>query len=263
VELTTAFGPGDARHLTPLRSAAGPLLAPIDRELIDVVWGEGGYPAAAAYRDDHHRTARAHRPWANDGSVYDPERARARARDDGAAFAERCAARIAGGGLCTLAFDTELFGHHWHEGPLFLEAFVEACADRGVPLVPLDDALAEVQAEPWPAGLDAATSWGQPPTLWTWSGAQVARFAHDQRRAELDVVARGARVDERTARALLAVQASDWAFLESRALSGPYAVERLERHLTELGAALSGAPDPGTSPGALAPHLRLAPLLEP
>ncbi|MCU0314278.1 MAG: DUF1957 domain-containing protein [Solirubrobacteraceae bacterium] len=263
VELTGAFGAGDPRHLTPLRSPAGPLLVPIDRALIDVVWGAGGYPAGPAYRDDHRRTARDHRPWANDGSVYDPQRALARARADADDFAARCAARIAGGGLCTLAFDTELFGHHWHEGPAFLEAFVAACADRGVPLVGLDDALAEAAAEPWPDGLDAPTSWGQPPTLWTWSGPQVARFARDQRAAELRVVARGADVDVRTARALLAVQASDWAFLETRRLAGPYAVERLERHLGELEAALDGAPAPPSAPANLAPRLRLAALLEP
>jgi 1,4-alpha-glucan branching enzyme len=263
VELTRAFGAGDARQLTPLRSAAGPLLVPIDRALIDLVWGQGGYPAGAAYRDDHRRTARDHRPWANDGSVYDPQRALAQARADADAFAVRCAERIAGGGLCTLAFDTELFGHHWHEGPAFLTAFVDACRARGVELVRLDDALAEVPAAPWPAGLEAPTSWGQPPTLWTWSGPQVARFAHEQRAAELRVVSRGAAIDARTARGLLAVQASDWAFLETRRLAGPYAVERLERHLAELDAALAGAPQPGSAPGHLAPGLRVAALLEP
>jgi 1,4-alpha-glucan branching enzyme len=263
VELTEHFGRGDERHLIPLRSEAGPLLVPIDRELIDLVWGSGGYPAHGAYRDEHRRTARDHRPWANDGEVYDPARAAARAREHGQAFALRCAERVRGGGLCTLAFDTELFGHHWHEGPLFLAAFAEACADAQVALVSLDDALAELEPEPWPAGLDAATSWGQPPTLWTWSGPQVATMARAQRDAELRLLARGADVPERAVRELLALQASDWPFLETRALAGPYARERFDGHLAALDAALDAVPSPDPAVRSLAPMLSAAPLLEP
>jgi 1,4-alpha-glucan branching enzyme len=263
VELTDAFGPGDRRHLTPLRSPAGPLLVPIDRALIDLVWGEGGYPSHPAYRDEHRRTARDHRPWANDGSVYDPGRGAAQARADAQAFAARCADRVRDGGQCTIAFDTELFGHHWHEGPAFLAAFVEACADIGLPLVPLDDALHEAAGEPWPAGLDGATSWGQPPTLWTWSGPQVADMARAQREAELRVVARGAGVPERAVRELLALQASDWPFLETRALAGPYARERFDGHLAALTEALDAIRSPDPAVRHLAPLLRIAPLLEP
>lgn len=263
VELTDAFGLGDDRHLRPLRSAAGPLLVPIDRALIDVVWGAGGYPSGPAYRDDHNRTARDHRPWANDGSVYDPERAMAQALADADDFAARCEARIAGGGLCTLAFDTELFGHHWHEGPAFLAGFVEACRARGVRLEHLDDALGQAEVQPWPHGLDAATSWGQPPTLWTWSGPQVAQIAHSQREAELRVLARGDDAPLRAVRELLALQASDWAFLETRTLAGPYALERIAGHRRELDAALDSVPSPDASVRNLSPFLRTGPLLEP
>ena len=263
VELTTAFGAGDPRHLTPLRSAAGPLLVPIDRALIDLVWGPGGYPSHDAYRDEHRRTTRDHKPWANDGSVYDPGRGLAQARADARAFAEHCAERVRDGGQCTLAFDTELFGHHWHEGPAFLAAFVAACAELDVPLVPLDDALREAQAAPWPQELDAPTSWGQPPTLWTWSGPQVADMARAQRDAELRVVARGPAVPERAVRELLALQASDWPFLETRALAGPYARERFSGHLAALDEALDAVPSPDPAVRSLAPMLRTAPLLEP
>jgi 1,4-alpha-glucan branching enzyme len=262
VELTDAFGPGDDRHLTPLRSAAGPLLVPIDRALIDLVWGPGGFPSRAPYRDDHRRTARDHRPWANDGAVYEPARALAQARADAAELATRCAERVAGGGLCTLAFDTELFGHHWHEGPAFLTAFAQALTDQGVPLVRLDDALEDIAAAPWPDGLDAATSWGQPRTLWTWSGPQVAGIARAQRSAELRVLARGAAVPERAVRELLALQASDWAFLETRRLAGPYALERSEGHRAALAAALDSVPST-QAVRSLAPSLSAAPLLEP
>ncbi len=263
VELTDVFGLGDPRHLTPLRSPAGPLLVPIDRALIDLVWGQGGFPSRAPYRDDHHRTSRDHKPWANDGAVYDHDRALAQARADAAELADRCADRIAGGGLCTLAFDTELFGHHWHEGPEFLARFAQACADRGVPLVHLDDALEGVQPTPWPADLDQPTSWGQPRTLWTWSGPQVGRVARAQREAELRLLKRGADVPERAVREMLALQASDWAFLETRRLAGPYSLERIDGHLAALDDALDSVPSPDPAVRALAPFLSVAPLLEP
>ena len=75
VDLTDVFGPGDPRHLRPLASEAGPLLVPIDRVAVDLVWARSGYPSHAAYRDHHRRTKRDHHPWANDGAVYDPARA--------------------------------------------------------------------------------------------------------------------------------------------------------------------------------------------
>ena len=117
VDLTDVFGPGDPRHLRPLASEAGPLLVPIDRAAVDLVWAASGYPSHAAYRDHHHRTARDHHPWANDGAVYDPARAAEQAASDAADFVARVAVRVADGGLCVCALDTELLGVWWHEGP--------------------------------------------------------------------------------------------------------------------------------------------------
>lgn len=263
VELTAFVPAGDRRHLQVLRSDEGPLLAPIDRELIDLVWGSEGYPSGAAYRDSHRRTARDHRPWANDGSVYDPDRAAAQARADAADFSGRVAARIQDGGLCTLAFDTELFGLWWHEGIVFLEALVGELEDRGVELVHLDDALANVEAEPWPESLRQATSWGAGGRLATWSGPAVADIAFAQRAAELELLAAGPGVSERAVRELLAVQSSDWAFMVEGDLAGPYPRERLEAHLEALGEALGPVPSQEQAIGNLAPDLSLAPILEP
>ena len=126
-----------------------------------------------------------------------------------------------------------------------------------MPLVHLDDALEEVAGEPWPDELEDATTWGQPPTLWTWSGPQVAPIIHAQRDAELRVLQRGASVGPRALRELLALQASDWAFLETRALAGPYALERIEGHRAALAAALDSVPsaDPDFArPRALRPR---------
>src|SRR4051794_9154768 len=99
VDLTDVLGRGDARELRPIATEGGPLLVPIDRATVELVWSDAGYPAHGAYRDYHRRTARDHRPWANDGRVYDAARAAARARADAADFVARVRERVAGGGL--------------------------------------------------------------------------------------------------------------------------------------------------------------------
>src|SRR4051812_39873236 len=47
----------------PLRTRSGMLLAPIDRAIIDLVWGHDGYPSGAPYLDTHALTERDHRCW--------------------------------------------------------------------------------------------------------------------------------------------------------------------------------------------------------
>ena len=60
-------------------------------------------------------------------------------------------------------------------------------------------------------------------------------------------------------RELLALQASDWPFLETRALAGPYARERFTGHLRALDEALDAVPSPDPAVRSLAPMLRTAP----
>ncbi len=80
VDLTDVLGRGSAAQLAPLQSADGPLLAPIDRETIELVWSDGGYPAHAAYRDYHAFTVHHHRVWSNAGRpTTTPPRSRRRA----------------------------------------------------------------------------------------------------------------------------------------------------------------------------------------
>jgi 1,4-alpha-glucan branching enzyme len=260
VDLTDVLGHGDERHLRPLQTEAGPLLVPIDRVAIDLVWAADGYPSRDAYRDSHRRTARDHHPWANDGAVYDADRADEQARADAADFVARVAERVSGGGLCVCALDTELLGHWWHEGPRWLRFVVEEAARRGLELAHLDDALGD--ADPAPAGVLAnqVTSWGEPRDLSTWSGPQVAEMAWAARGAELDVLATP--TGERAVRELLALQSSDWTFLASRDTAGAYPRERFDGHLAQLRAALA---DSGAEPALrnLAPHLAAGALLEP
>jgi len=254
VDLTDVLGSDE--HLRPLRSAAGPLLVPIDRATIELVWGRGGYPADGAYRDYHAFTAHRHRAWANDGAPYDAVRAAATARRHAADFVSRTRARVAGGGLAVCAVDTELLGDWWHEGPAWLAAVVREAGRQGLKLARLDDALRRHEPVGAPADLPV-TSWGTPRDLTTWSAPPVADMAWHAREAELRFVACAARPDARAMRELLALQSSDWAFLVSRRLAEPYGRERAAGHRAALRAALA-------EPHGSQPELRnLAPDLRP
>ena len=249
-------------HLQPLRTAAGPLLVPIDRATIELVWSRGGYPADAAYRNYHHFTPHRHRARANDGSPYDPERAAEAARRHAHDFVARTRERVAGGGLAVCAVDTELLGDWWHEGPLWIAAVVDEAARQGLRLARLDDALERHEPAPAPPDLPV-TSWGTPRDLSTWSAPPVADMAWSARDAELRTVAARAAADPRAVRELLALQSSDWAFLVSQDLAEPYGRERAAAHRALLDAALKA---PGTLDQRLhnlAPHASPATLLEP
>lgn len=254
VELTARFGLGDARHLRPLQTDDGPVLWPLDRWAMALVWGERGYPSAPAYRDYHALTEHHHRVWRNDGGVYDREAARGQAQADARDFVSRVRARVAGGGVCVCALDTELLGHWWYEGPYWLGQVLEEAARQGLAMTTLDRALELADPVPAPGEL-GISSWGEGGDLRTWSGPTVAGLAWQARRCELAVMALGRRPGDRVLRELLALQASDWAFLEHRRLAGPYARQRADGHAAALTRALAGQAPGELAPAALAPDL--------
>jgi 1,4-alpha-glucan branching enzyme len=243
VELSGQFNVGDSRHLTPLAPDDGPALLPIDRLVIDMVWGAGGYPSRAPYRDHPRRTPHDHHVWANDGTIYDQARARAQARADAAEFIEAVKVRIAGGGLCVCALDTELLGHWWYEGPVWLEALLNQAQSRGLTLTTLDEAMLE-RHPPTPADPAAVaftTSWGEGGDLRTWSAPPVADLAWQVRSAELRAfLGTDAAPGPRALRELLALQSSDWAFLAYRGWSGDYPRQRASGHAAQFELALRG-----------------------
>jgi 1,4-alpha-glucan branching enzyme len=75
------------------------------------------------------------------------------------------------------------------------------------------------------------------------------------------VVAKGGAAGTLALRELLALQASDWAFLTAREAAGPYARERHAGHLARLESALAGGGDDLVR--NLAPNVTHAPLLAP
>jgi 1,4-alpha-glucan branching enzyme len=303
VELTGRLGLGAPAHLRPLRGPAGVVLVPVDRATVARVWSEAGYPAHGHYRDYHRHTDHHHQPWANDGGAYDHARALALARKHAADFVARTKERLRrdgeglpGGGLAVCALDTELLGHWWYEGLAWLAAMVEECALQDLPLVRLDDALERHEPAPleevlasreavgrWGqlapvdvpsararlAALESTQEWG--PSTWgeggdlsTWSGPAVADLAFATRAAELDVVRAGPGAGTAAVRELLALQASDWAFMVSRDLAVPYARERFEGHRLGVQRALAAGPGADASAArGLAVHADPALLLAP
>ena len=168
-------------------------------------------------------------------------------------------------GLCVFAIDTELLGHWWSEGPWWLEELVGGAGKRGADLT-LPEALSEHEAVERPVH---EGSWGEGKNLETWDSPGVADLAWGARRLELRLLraigdpAMGSAAAQRAARELLAVQSSDWAFMDHRGQAGDYPYRRTLTHAESMLEAIdsSEAPEPGMR--NLAPDLSLAPLLEP
>lgn len=219
-------------------TAAGPVLWPVDRQIVSLVWGENGYPSAAAYRDYHGLTPHHHRVWRNDGRPYDRDAAQATAAEHAADFVARVRQRVGDGGICVCALDTELLGHWWYEGVGWLNAVIDETSRQELTLTTLDDALEFHEPRPAPADLGVST-WGAEGDLRTWSGPAVADLAWLMRSAELRTLAHPTPPGERALRELLALQSSDWAFLASAGTAGEYPRERAHDHARRFAEALA------------------------
>jgi 1,4-alpha-glucan branching enzyme len=249
VELTKRYGLGAREHLRPLVGESGVVFVPIDRATIARVWSDEGYPAHGSYRDYHRHTVHHHKPWSNDGEPYDHELALGLAREHARDFVARAIERLRrdgdglpGGGLVVCALDTELLGHWWYEGVMWLRAVVEECSRAGLELVRLDEARGLQDPEPLDDEEWGPSSWGRDGDLSTWSAPAVADMAFATRAAELRTLAAGQGMGAAALRELLALQASDWTFMVSRELAVPYACERFEGHRDGHERALADGP---------------------
>ncbi len=270
--------------LAPVRTPAGPLAFTIDWTAISWLWDMKGYPSWPGYRDFHRLSMNGVHIFRIDGEPYDAEAARERAAGQAEEFLTAAAERLDGyrartgdRGLMTFAFDCELLGHWWAEGPIWLEQVLAGAEAAGIRLVTLDQAAAErtgkdgsegdgsVRAVPLPA-----STWGEEKDFRTWDSPAVSDLAWGTRRLELRVteaINRGIPRDaaERAARELMMVQSSDWAFLDGRRQAGDYPFERVLLHTRSAFEALQS--DVGvqvdTRVRALAPDLSLAPMLVP
>lgn len=261
-----------AAALTPASTAAGPMAFTIDWEAVEWLWSLGGYPSAEPYAQFAGQSMRGTRMWRIGGGPYEPAAAEDWARRQAAEFSRAIAERLRSfraetgrRGLLVYAVDTELIGHWWSEGPIWLGETLKIAAGHGLRLVTLPEAMAEHPGLPRPL---ATSSWGEGGDLRTWDSPGVADLAWGARRLELRLLGALARgldgvAAMRAARELLAVQSSDWAFLDGRRQAGDYAFLRAVNHSEAMLEAIDSGASPDPRMRALAPDLNLAPLLQP
>jgi 1,4-alpha-glucan branching enzyme len=267
----SAHEPGTAA-LTPIATAAGPVAFTIDWEAVGWLWSLGGYPSAEPYAQFAGQSMRGTRMWRVGGGPYEPAVAEDSARRQAAEFCAALAARLRGygdqsgrRGLLVYAVDTELIGHWWSEGPIWLAEVLRIAPEYGLRLLTLPQALRE--HEPLARPL-RTSSWGEGSDLRTWDSPAVSDLAWGARRLELRLLrALGDGLDRaaamRATRELLAVQSSDWAFLDGRGQAGDYAFLRAVNHSRAMLEAIDSVRAPDPDMRALAPDLNLAPLLQP
>ncbi len=136
--------------LTPIATGAGPVALPIDWEAIQWLWSLQGYPSDPAHAQFAGKSLRGIRIWKIGGGAYEPAAAVAAARRQAAEFLASVAARLrhfsaAHGrrGLLVFAIDTELLGHWWSEGAIWLHEVLAGATAAGVRLLTVPQALAE------------------------------------------------------------------------------------------------------------------------
>ena len=250
-----------------------------DLEVSYRVWSpKAGYPGAPDYRDFHtfdhasgfrparvtgrHVPPEAKAPW-------EPDLAAAAVRRDAAGFVDAVRGRLRDlaerdgrPGLVVAGFDTELFGHWWHEGPDWLAAVLRMLPAAGVRVTTLRGAAEAGHVGP-PVAL-GPTSWGAGKDWHVWAGPAVAdltaaaRGVQDRLLATVDRhrgAGRDRALDQLAREALLALS-SDWAFMVSHDSAAAYARERAGAHAGRVHA-LADRLDAGDRAGAEALAARL------
>lgn len=241
-----------------------------DWESHDQVWlKDRGYPGDPAYLDvgrdlvheglrteigsllPYHDARTGIRFWRNDSGPYDPAAAGDRCQAHADHFAAACqervrslAPRLGRQPVIVAMFDTEHFGHWWHEGPDWLERVLRTLsrADSRVRPVTASDYLAAYPTnqvvEP------SASSWGYQGYSETWLMGRNA-WIYPQLYAAVDRLHRlmeahaGPPAQVREAlgqylRELMLAQSSDWAFILHAETAAAYAESRIRGHLDNM-----------------------------
>lgn len=267
----------------PIATPAGLLAVARDADGSRQVWdAQTGFPGDPWYLDHHADVGwtrgqdampvppggapigiRYHRVTGGDGpkAPYEPEPAAARVAAHAATFVGRAAWRAAELAaqmdrppLLVYAFDAELFGHWWAEGPSWLDAVMRALAthDGLEARTPSDDLLQHRVVQ---RATPAASTWGAGGHLSTWLSPTTAAGQAALAACAADVVqlVAGVSPSDPVAPAVAAAvghvvqaQASDWPFMVTRDTSAPYGRRRLDVHLAAarrlVDAVRTGAP---------------------
>lgn len=219
------------------------------------VWSrEHGYPGEERYLDFHKRhwpsglkLWRVTHPKADLAAKlpYQPELVEERVDSHAHHFLEVVAGLAeASGGVVVAPFDTELFGHWWFEGVLFLEKVLEKAETH--PLVGTTTLSRELEGVA-PSRLELPEgSWGDGGDHRVWVNRETEHFWHTLAALEpraWEALARGVGQDgirSLQAHELLLLLASDWPFLVTTQAARDYAERRFAVHAQRLEALLSG-----------------------
>ena len=222
------------------------------------VWSpKSGYPGHAAYRDFHtydHLTGlkparvTGRHVDAEHKAPYDPERAGRAVDAHVDDFVEVVRARLIGESErigrpahVIAAFDTELFGHWWYEGPAWLARLMRALPEAGISVGTLTDAC-ERGFVGTPVHLPPS-SWGSGKDWQVWSGPKVADLVAlntevvdtalgcvDKALAQTGAAPTRDTVADQILRETLLTVSSDWPFMVSKDSAADYARYRAHLH---------------------------------
>jgi 1,4-alpha-glucan branching enzyme len=226
-----------------------------DLEVTYRVWSpRAGYPGGRWYRDFHtfdhasgFRPARvtSRRTAPADKRAYEPAAALVETTKDAHDFVTAVVRRLTDLRTATgrestvvVAYDTELFGHWWHEGPAWLEQVLRLLPEAGVRATTLRGAI-EGGAVTGRAEL-APGSWGSGKDWRVWDGAAVADIVEGNAAVQERLLAvvdkhagphagRSAALDQLAREALLTLS-SDWAFCVTKDSAAGYARDRFATH---------------------------------
>ncbi|MCF7550316.1 1,4-alpha-glucan branching protein domain-containing protein [Pseudonocardia sp. WMMC193] len=245
---------GETAFARPVEEAGhpvGPVVVGRDLDVTYRVWSpRKGYPGHRDYRDfhtyDHDSGLKPARVTGSDvppheKAPYDPDRAAARVALDAADFVARVGQRLdelrarhGRPALSVAAFDTELFGHWWHEGPAWLAAVLRALPEAGVRVTTLRGALADPDLVGEPVALPES-SWGAGKDWHVWEVPDLVALHDEVQERLLTTVdkrrspVRDPLLDALAAQALLALS-SDWAFMVTTGSTVDYARHRARLH---------------------------------
>ena len=265
---------GDPNMHTPVRSAIegeplrspyrayrvahGPVAAYVrDPKASMQVWSRfEGYPGDEWYMEFHKmRWPGGLKLWRVTGpgvdlgqkQPYNPDAAAGKARDHANHFAHLLAGIAAAQSqnresVVVAPFDTELFGHWWFEGPLFLEHVYRAAAGQRNAVRPVTGSQHLATHPPraairlpwgsWGANGDSSM-WLSDQTAWTWERLwPLEQSFWDVAPAALASPA-ARPVLAQAARELLLAQSSDWQFIISTGAASDYAEKRFREHCDE------------------------------
>ncbi|MGR8932681.1 MAG: glycoside hydrolase family 57 protein, partial [Gammaproteobacteria bacterium] len=189
----------------------------------------------------------------NDKEIYKPNQALAKSKQHAKDFVDKRERQIKilqtemdKPPIIIAPFDAELFGHWWHEGPLWLEQVLRLAGDKNsaIKTVACTDYLkacpSQQQASP------AVSTWGDQGYFDYWlnnsnewiypllhkAGSEMEKLVADLQ--DLKVNELQTRALNQALRSLLLAQASDWPFILKSGTTAEYAKKRITDHLARF-----------------------------